>query len=133
MRSRPKWLNVVLELNGVLCHIVPMSEAPAEFLQFPDSKFPPVLSPTVPTIVAGTFVYYRPRVTGFLWFLSFFAHIHVWSTADPKIVVSKCSFLFTKTNVAPQVVLASNQYDNVLLKNYKKAMYPGTTHPIFLK
>jgi hypothetical protein len=124
---------VVLELNEVLCHTVPMSEAPAQFLRFPDSEFPPVISFTVPTLVSGTVVYCRPGLSVFLRFLSLFAHIHVWSTADRKVVAGLCSFLFSKSKTSPQVVLASNQCDFVLVKDYKKAMHPGTKDPILLK
>jgi hypothetical protein len=129
----PKWLNVVLELNGVLCSIAPMSEAPAQCLHFPDPKFPPVLSATVPTIVAERVVYCRPQLVGFIKMLNLVSHIHVWSTLPAKVVHGLCSFLFSKSDVVPQVVLASHQCDNLLLKNYARAMYPGTTDPLLLK
>jgi len=132
-KSQPKWLNVVLELNGLLCSIAPLSEAPAECLRFPDANFPPVFSATVPTIVAGIVVYCRPRLQMFLKFLSLFANIHVWSTLPAKVVHALCAFLFSKLDGVPQVVLASFQCDTLLLKNYARAMYPGTHDPLLLK
>lgn len=117
----------------MLCSTAPMSDAPAECLHFPDEQHPPVLSSTVPTIVAGNVVYCRPGIVGFLRLLDMFCHIHVWSTMDSGLVRGLCSFLFSGSNVAPQVVMASNQCDNLLLKNYARAMYPGTTKPILMK
>lgn len=117
----------------MLCSTAPLSEAPAECLHFPDPIHKPVLSSTIPTVLADTVVYCRPGVIGFLRLLDIFCHIHVWSTLDAQVVRGLCSFLFSGSNVAPHVVMASDQCDNLLLKNYARAMYPGTTKPILLK
>lgn len=120
-------------MNGVLCSTAPMSQAPPQYLIFPDPIHPPVLSSTIPSVVSGTVVYCRPGLTPFLNVLNRFCHIHVWSTLPPKVVDGLCSFLFSRSDAVPQVVLASNSCDDLLLKNYTSAMYPGTTNPILLK
>ena len=70
--SRPssKWLNIVLDLNGVLCQCVERSTASRHRRTFREDQH--VYSSRIPTLVGPKGVYYCPCVCEFLHFISGF-------------------------------------------------------------
>ena len=73
IQARPssKWLNVVLDLNGVLCHCVQRSAAIQHGRTFCEDQH--LYSSEIPTLVGPKGVYCRPRVREFLRFIGDFA------------------------------------------------------------
>ena len=69
-RPPSKWLNIVLDLNGVLCHCVERSSACRHGRTLRQDQH--VYSSRIPTLVGPKGVYYRPRVREFLHFISGF-------------------------------------------------------------
>ena len=87
IRARPssKWLNVVLNLNGVLCQCVQRSAAIQHGHTFCEDQH--LYSSEIPTLVGPKGVYCRPRVQEFLCFIGdFAAHIVIWSSMNRATV-----------------------------------------------
>jgi hypothetical protein len=56
--SALKWLNIVLDINGILCHC--MEKAATRRMLFVNDVKQGIYSPTVPTIVGPKAVFTRP-------------------------------------------------------------------------
>ena len=69
--SLSKWLNIVLDLNGVLCQCVERSSARRHGRTLREDEH--VYSSRIPTLVSPKGVYCRPRVREFLRLISGFA------------------------------------------------------------
>jgi 5'-3' exonuclease len=61
--SPPKWLNIVLDINGILCHC--MEKAATRGMLFVNDVKQGIHSPTVPTIVRPKAVLTRPGLHEF--------------------------------------------------------------------
>ena len=84
-RPPSKWLNIVLDLNGVFCQCVKRSSASRHGRAFREDQH--VYSSQIPTLVSPKGVYYRPRVCEFLHFISrFAAQVVVWSSMKRSTV-----------------------------------------------
>ena len=67
-RQSSKWLNIVLDLNGVFCQYVERSSASRHGRTIREDKH--VYSLPIPTLVDPKGVYCRPHVREFLRFIS---------------------------------------------------------------
>ena len=87
--SSNRWLNVMLDLNGILCACEPAWKARG----FRNNDFH-VHSATMPTEVGKKCMWVRPRCSDFLSELSTFATITVWSLMLESTTRDICSYLF---------------------------------------
>ena len=94
------WLNVVLDLNGILC----ACEPPWKARRFKNIDFR-VHSATMPTEVGKKFVWVLPGCSNFQLELSTFATITVWSSMLESKTTDICSYLFGLSFVNPRRIL----------------------------
>jgi hypothetical protein len=97
-----KWLNVVLDLNGILyvyleARLLPRGQT------YVVGKKPH--SSTVPFLVGRKAVYIRPSCKRFLIELSNVANITIWSSMRVSTVKSVCNLLFEGLPVKPLNIL----------------------------
>ena len=117
--SSIRWLNVVLNLNGILCTCEPAWKAKG----FKNTDFR-VHSTTMPMEVGKKFVWVRPRYSDFLSELLTFATITVWSSMLELTTKDICSYLFGSSLVNPRRILGQEDCDRVLLcKDGNKIFY----------
>ena len=127
------WLNVVIDLNGILCTCVPAWAAKGS-----RSHDLGVHSPTVPIEVGKKLVWVRPGCSDFLSRLSAFATLTVWSSMMTSTTKDICDYLFGPINpIKPLRVLGQEDCDRVpLRKSGGRTFYMkehGTQKDIFLK
>ena len=91
-RSTSKWLNIVLDLNGVLCECIEKSAAIRRGRTLLPEQH--TYSSKVPTLIGPKGVFCRPRVREFLDGISEFARIVVWSSMKRSTVTAITNFLF---------------------------------------
>lgn len=127
------WLNVVIDLNGILCSTVPTWKAKGR--RNPDKH---VHSATLPFEVGKKLVWVRPGCADFLSRLSTFATITVWSSMMKDTTQLICDYLFGPIHpVRPIRILGQEDCDRVPLREegtrviYMKEV--GTQKDIFLK
>ena len=85
MTVAEKWLNVVLNLNGVLCvHEDAKYKGWAVHVENADQPH----SATIPAIVGPKAVFVRPNCAHFLRELGLIAHVSIWSSMK-KFTVQK--------------------------------------------
>ena len=127
-----RWLNVVLDLNGILCACEPAWKARG----FRNTNFH-VHSATMPMEVGKKFVWVRPGCSDFLSELSTFATITVWSSMLKLTTRDICSYLFGQSLVNPLRILGQEDCDRVPLRKVGNRMFymkeVGTQKDIFLK
>lgn len=93
-QPRKKWLNIVLDLNGILCQCVDKSQLP-KFGQT-NTVSSHIFSASVPTRIGPKCVYTRPRLQEFLAELFDIAdHVLIWSSMRKNTVEQIVEFLFT--------------------------------------
>ena len=63
LTSPPKWLNIVLNINGILCHCI--EKAATRGMHFVNDLKQGIHSPTFPTIVRLKAVFTRPFCMSF--------------------------------------------------------------------
>ena len=127
------WLNIVIDLNGILCTCVPAWAAKGS-----RSHDLGVHSPTVPIEVGKKLVWVRPGCSDFLSRLSAFATLTVWSSMMTSTTKDICDYLFSPINpIKPLRVLGQEDCDRVpLRKSGGRTFYMkehGTQKDIFLK
>jgi hypothetical protein len=89
----PKWLNVVLDINGILCHC--MEKKAANMMPFVNSMQQGIPSSTVPTIVESKAVFTRLGLHEFLSAISkFAAKVIIWSSMKRSTVEEIVHYLF---------------------------------------
>ena len=98
--SSSRWLNVVLDLNGILYACEPAWKARG----FKNTHFH-VHSATMPMEVGKKFVWVQPGCSNFLLELSTFATITVWSSMLKSTTRNICSYLFGPSFVNPPRIL----------------------------
>ncbi|CAA9589412.1 hypothetical protein AVDCRST_MAG81-4655 [uncultured Synechococcales cyanobacterium] len=99
-RSSPRWLNVVFDLNGILCACEEFRFRDSK-LRFRNDKAPH--SSTVPAHVGPKLVWVRPGCNAFLDALSMFATISIWSSMKLSTTCTITQYLFKKA-ILPKVI-----------------------------
>jgi hypothetical protein len=90
--SPPKWLNVVLDINGILYHCM---EKATNRMSFVNSVQQGIHSSTVPTIVGPKAVFTRPGLYEFLFAISKFAtKVIIWSSMKRYTIEEIVHYLF---------------------------------------
>lgn len=131
-RSTRGRLNVVLDLNGILCSCEPKWNARG----YRNLDFS-VHSATLPTEVGPKLVRVRPGCSDFLTKLSSFATITIWSSMMASTTSKICEYLFRPSATYPIRVLGQEDCDRVPLSRINNRIVymkePGTQKDIFLK
>ena len=132
-RAVSRWLNVILDLNGILC--VCMEYKFLSKIVVWNLESTPHSS-SVPTRIGPKAVYIRPSCSTFMSALSCFADITVWSSMLELTIQKICEYLF-KGLPMPLRILGHNNYDqiNVMGSNNKVTTMKikDTYKDIFLK
>lgn len=131
--SSRRWLNVVLDLNGILCACVPVWKEHG--VKNTDLR---VHSPTIPTQVGRKLVRVRPHCADFLLALSRFATITIWSSMMSSTTTEICDYLFLPIKpVQPIRILGQEECDRIPIRSDgHQTLYMtevGTQKHIFLK
>ena len=129
----PRWLNVILDLNGVLCSCVQKNTVTRRTSQqkpFYAEGF--VHSATVPTCVGPKAIYVRPGVAAFVRRVSEFADITIWSSMMQSTAVEVVDYLFHR-NVKPVAIYGQESCDTIQVNNGEELKYPKSDKSIFLK
>jgi hypothetical protein len=128
-----KWLNVILDLNGILC--VYLEERLPRGQTYVVGKKPH--SSTVPFLDGPKAIYIRPSCKRFLTELDNVADITIWSSMRVSIVKSICDLLFEDLPVKLVNILGQESYDRIRVQDdWEKVMYmkvKGTKKEPFLK
>jgi hypothetical protein len=129
----PQWLNVILDLNGVLCSCVQKNTVTRRGSQqklFYGEGF--VHSATIPTCVGPKTIYVHPGITAFVRRVSRFADITVWSSMMQSTASQVVDYLFHR-NVKPVAVYGQESCDTIQVNNGEELKYPNSDKSIFLK
>ena len=135
MRSRAvdKWLNVVLDLNGILC-VCEDWKFNRSTKQYNDSSAPH--SATIGAIVGMKAVYVRPNCLNFLAELGKIASISVWSFMKSSNIQGVVTYLFPNGKL-PCLVLGQDSCTTIRFRDSSGRlttfMVPGTQKELFLK
>ena len=130
-RPSSKWLNIILDLNGVLCQCVERSSASRHRRTFHEDQH--VYSLQIPTLVGPKGVYCRPRVREFLHFISgFAARVVVWSSMKRSTVELIARFLFHDLP-SPYAILDQNKCTNIEIGDGQFVFSFNENKLIFLK
>jgi hypothetical protein len=129
-----KWLNVVLDLNGILCVCLEERLMPRGQTYVVGKK---PHSGTVPFLVGPKAVYIRPFCKRFLTELGNVADITIWSSMRVSTVKSVCDLLFEDLPVKPLNILGQESCDRIRVQDDRgKVSYmkvKGTMKDLFLK
>ena len=135
MRSRAvdKWLNVVLDLNGILC-VYEDWKSNWNSKHYNDMSAPH--STTVAAIVGMKAMYVRPNCLTFLEELGKIATISVWSSMKTSNIDGVMDYLFPKEKL-PSLVLGQESCTTIRCRDSSRRlstyMVPGTHKELFLK
>ena len=135
MRSRAvdKWLNVILDLNGILC-VCEDWKSNRNSKHYNDVSGPH--SATVAAIVGRKVVYVRPNCLTFLEELGKIATISVWSSMKSSNIHGVVDYLFSKGKL-PSLVLGQESCTTIRCRDssgrLSTYMVPGTQKELFLK
>ena len=135
MRSRAvdKWLNVILDLNGILC-VCEDWKSNWNSKHYNDVSAPH--SATVAAIVGMKAVYMHPNCLTFLEELGKIATISVWSSMKTSNIHGVVDYLFPKRKL-PSLVLGQESYTTIRCRDsfgrLLTYMVPGTHKELFLK
>ena len=130
-RLSSKCLNIVLDLNGVLCQCVERSSASRHGRIFCEDQH--VYSSRIPTLVGPKGLYCRPRVREFLHFISdFAARIMVWSSMKRSTVELIARFHFHDLP-SPYAILGQNECTNIEIGDGQFVFSFNENKLIFLK
>jgi hypothetical protein len=129
-----KWLNVVLDLNGILCVCLEARLMPRDQAYVVGNK---PHSGTVPFLAGPKAVYIRPSCQRFLTELGNVADITIWSSMRVATVKSVCDLLFQGLAVKPLNILGQESCDRIRVQDDRgKVSYlkvKGTEKDLFLK
>ena len=132
-RAVSRWLNVVLDLNGILCVCEEYRYLPKIHSWNPKSN---PHSSSVLAKIGPKVVYIRPSCSRFLSALSDFADIIVWSSMREPMTHQICEYLF-RGLAMPLHILGQDSCDriNVMGRNNRVTTMKvkGTHKDIFLK
>ena len=132
-RAVSRWLNVVLDLNGILCVCEEYRFLPKIQLWNLESN---PHSSSVPTKIDPKAVYVRPLYSAFLRAVSDFADITIWSSMRKPTTWQICEYLFRGLQM-PLYILGQDSCDRIYImgRNNKVTTMKvkGTHKDIFLK
>nr|PNR52963.1 hypothetical protein PHYPA_009338 [Physcomitrium patens] len=132
-RAVDKWLNVVLDLNGILC-VCEDWKSNRSTKQYSNSLAPH--SATIGAIVAMKAVYVRPNCLNFLAELGKIARISVWSSMKSSNIQGVVNYLFPK-EMLPGLVLGQDSCTIIRFRDSSGRlttfMVPRTHKELFLK
>ena len=131
-QPRRKWLNIVFDLNGVLCECT--SYAFAKKFKKPHRFEDNVLSPTTPTMVGPKGVFARQNVNNFLHEVSQFAQkIVIWSSMKKSTAEDVVNYLFHHLQ-SPFDILGQEQCKRIETSKRRYLGYPNDpSKHIYLK
>jgi hypothetical protein len=128
-----RWLNVILDLNGVLCSCVQKNtvtrRGPQQKLYYVEGF---LHSATIPTCVGPKAIYVRPGVANFIRRVTGFADITVWSSMMQSTATEVVKYLF-HNNVQPVAVYGQESCDTIQVNEGEELKYPKSYKSIFLK
>ncbi len=127
-----KWLNVVLDLNGVLCVCEEKKFRP-HGQRYLDSK--DLHSATIPAAIGPKAVFVRPGCAKFLRDLAQFAHITIWSSMMKNTTEQICKYLF-RGLPPPENILGQEHCDRIKVLQNRTITFlkvKGTRKDLFLK
>nr|PNR49410.1 hypothetical protein PHYPA_011306 [Physcomitrium patens] len=135
LRSRAvdKWLNVVPDLNGILC-VCEDWKSNRSTKQYSNSSAPH--SATIGAIVGMKAVYVRPNCLNFLAELGKIGRISVWSSMKSSNIQGFVNYLFPK-EMLPGLILGQDSCTKIWFQDSSGRlttfMVPGTHKELFLK
>jgi hypothetical protein len=126
-----KWLNIVLDINGILCHC--MEKKATNRMLFVNSVQQGIHSSTVPTIVVPKAVFTRPGLHEFLTTISkFAAKVIIWSSMKRSTVEEIIPYLFCGLP-QPFEILGQDNYKKIEIYRGKYLKVIDGSKEIFLK
>lgn len=128
-----KWLNVVVDLNGILC-VCEDWKSNRNSKRYNDASAPH--SATVGAVVGMKAVYVRPNCLTFLDELGKIATITVWSSMKTSNIEGVVNYLFPKGKL-PSLVLGQESCTTIRCRDSSGRLttykVPGTQKELFLK
>jgi hypothetical protein len=142
LTTKAKWLNIILDMNGILCHC--MEKAGTSRMPFVYDESQGIHSSTVPMIVGSKAVFMRPGLLEFFTEISkFVARIFIWSSMKRFIVDKIVGYLFRglplpfdilgqdscrkiETSRGKYLIVIGGSKE-IFLKNLSKALFVGST------
>lgn len=129
-----RWLNVVLDLNGILCECKEARFTTPPITVWNRESDP--FSSSVPSMIGPKAVYVRPHCEEFLSSLNEFADITVWSSMKVSTTKQICKCLFRRLTF-PRNVLGQEQCEKIKVKAPNGRVtflkVKGTEKDVFLK
>jgi hypothetical protein len=131
LTTKAKWLNIILDINGILCHC--MEKAGASRMPFLYDVKQGIHSSMVPTIVGPKAVFMRPGLLEFLIEISkFAARIINWSSMKRSTVDKIVDYLFRGLPL-PFDILGQDSCRKIETSRGKYLTVIGGSKEIFLK
>jgi hypothetical protein len=131
LTSTSKWLNIILDINDILCHC--MEKAATRGMFFVNDVKQGIHSPTVPTIVGPKAVFTHPGLLEFLTAISeFTAHVLIWSSMKMSTMEKNVEYLFRGLPL-PFDILRQDSCQRIEISQGKYLTVIGGSKEIFLK
>ena len=90
---KPKWLNIILDINGILCHCI--EKKATNKIPFVNSVHQQIHSSIAPIIIGPKGVFTRPSLVDFLTTISkFVARVIIWSSMKRSTVQEIVHYFF---------------------------------------
>jgi hypothetical protein len=142
LMTKAKWLNIILDINGILCHC--MEKAGTSRMPFVYDESQGIHSSTVLTIVEPKAIFTRPGLLEFFTEISKFAtRIFIWSSMKRSTIDKIVDYLFhglpllfdilgqdsyrkIETSRGRYLTIISGSKE-IFLKNLSKALFVGST------
>jgi hypothetical protein len=129
--SPPKWLNIVLDINGILYHC--MEKAATRGMLFVNDVKQGIHSPTVSTIIEAKAVFTRPGLHEFFTTISeFAARVLIWSSMKRSTKEKIVQYLFCGLQ-PPFDILGQDSCWRIETSRGKYMTVIGGSKEIFLK
>jgi hypothetical protein len=131
LTTKAKWLNIVLDINGILCHCI--EKAGMSKMPFVYDERQRIHSSTVPTIVGPKAIFTHPGLLEFLIEISkFVARIFIWSAMKRSTVNKIADYLFRGLPL-PFDILGQDSYRKIETSRDKYLIVIGGSKEVFLK
>jgi hypothetical protein len=131
LTTKVKWLNIVLDINGILCHY--KEKVGTSRMPFVYDERQGIHSSMVPTIVGPKAIFVRPGLLEFLIEISKFAVcIFIWSSMKRSTVNKIVDYLFRGLPL-PFDILRQDNYRKIETSRGKYLTVIGGSKEIFLK
>jgi hypothetical protein len=129
----PKWLNIVLDINSILCYCMEKAMTRGMLFVNDESYKQGIHSPTVPTIVGPKAVFTRPSLHEFFTTISKFAtRVLIWSSMKRSTVEKIVQYLFHSLPL-PFDILGQDSCRRIETSRDKYLTVIGGSKEIFLK